>query len=90
VVGQLQRAADQGGPAASASGVGRAALGAIPGAAHDQRVLSRLRELDMAWTLRPGGHSGSDSWPAENGTQARPGIARRQAEDERRRGLDPI
>ena len=61
-VGQLERAADQGRPAARARGFGRAALGAVSRAADDRRVLSGLRELDLARPVRPGRTFRSRRW----------------------------
>jgi hypothetical protein len=58
VVGQLERAADQGRSVAAARSVRRAALAAVSGLADDRRVLSRVRQLDLARTVRPGRHPG--------------------------------
>jgi len=57
LVGQLKRAADQGRAPASARGVGREALGAIPRPSDHRRVLPRVREFDLARVVRPGEHS---------------------------------
>jgi hypothetical protein len=66
----LDRAADQGGALACARHLGREALGGVSRAADDRRVLSRLRELDLARPLRAAGNSRRNSLEAQAGSES--------------------